>query len=211
MRDVIHTIYDILDRTSPKEIRFLKETDPFRFLCQVVLSAQTTDEAVNEVSKQLFTLFPDRHSLAVADPADVERVIHRLGFFRAKAKHLIALANALDGEDIPRDISGLCALPGVGRKTANCYLGDIMGQPAVIVDTHFARVVRRLGLVDSTDPTIVEREIRSVLEPEKWYRFSMTANLFGRTVCHAKRPSCDTCPLATLCPSKDAVRNVPST
>lgn len=129
MRDVIHTIYDILDRTSPKEIRFLKETDPFRFLCQVVLSAQTTDEAVNEVSKQLFTLFPDRHSLAVADPADVERVIHRLGFFRAKAKHLIALANALDGEDILGIFPGFVRFPGWGARRRIVILVTLWASP----------------------------------------------------------------------------------
>ncbi|MFA7167846.1 MAG: endonuclease III [Sphaerochaetaceae bacterium] len=211
MRNVIDEVYSILDGISPKEIRFLRERDPFRFLCQVVLSAQTTDEAVNVVSKALFVAFPDKHSLATADSREVEEIIHRLGFFRTKAKHLIELAKALDGKDIPRDIPSLCALPGVGRKTANCYLGDILGQPAVIVDTHFGRVVRRLGLVDSDDPTVIEREIRASLESGKWYRFSMMVNLFGRTICHARNPQCSTCPLATLCPSKDAVRKGTST
>jgi len=202
MHTDIHRVYEILDGISPKEIRFLQEHDPFRFLCQVVMSAQTTDEAVNEVSKELFATYPDRHSLAQADVLDLERIIHPLGFFHMKAKHLIALASRLDGRQIPDTIAALCELPGVGRKTANCYLGDVLGQPAVIVDTHFARVVSRLGLTEGTDPAGIEEQIRSLLEPEKLYRFSMTANLFGRQVCHAKKPMCGTCPLAMLCPSK---------
>ncbi len=195
-------IAERLDRLSPPTIRFLSERDPFRFLVCVVLSAQTTDQTVNSVVPGLFGRYPTRHALAYADQVEVENLIHATGFFHTKAKHIIALARELDGKEIPTTITELTKLPGVGRKTANCYLGDVLGCPAIIVDTHFGRVVRRLGLVDSRDPQVVEMELKRQLPEAMQYRFSMTANLFGRSTCHAKKPLCDDCPLRDLCPSK---------
>jgi endonuclease-3 len=202
--DKMERVAKMLDAAMPPEIRFLGERDPFRFLVSVVLSAQTTDEAVNNVVPVLFGAYPTRHDLAHAPLPDVERIIHRLGFFHTKALHVIALASALDGKEIPETIDGLTRLPGVGRKTANCYIGDMLGKPAIIVDTHFGRVVRRLGLVDSSDPAKIEMEVKENLDSSLWYRFSMTANLFGRKTCHAKSPECAGCFLSSLCPSRDA-------
>ncbi len=195
-------IAERLDRLSPPTIRFLSEREPFRFLVCVVLSAQTSDQTVNSVVPELFGRYPTRHDLAHAEQTDVERLIHATGFFHTKAKHIIALARELEGKEIPTTLAGLTRLPGVGRKTANCYLGDVLGRPAIIVDTHFGRVVRRLGLVDSCDPEVVEVELKRQLPETMQYRFSMTANLFGRTTCHAKKPLCDGCPLRDLCPSR---------
>jgi endonuclease-3 len=121
-----------------------------------------------------------------------------------KAKNIVACAQALIGKEIPSTIDELVKLPGVGRKTANCVIGEIFHRPAIIVDTHFGRVVYRLGLVSSKDPAKTEKEICTLLDARLQYRFSMAANLFGRTTCHAKKPSCPICPLVSLCPSADA-------
>lgn len=200
----MQAIFETLDTLFPADIRFLEQRDPFRFLISVILSAQTTDRIVNVVAKELFAKYPDKESLAAASAEDIERIIYPTGYYRNKANHIIACSQALIGRDIPDTMEALVALPGVGRKTASCVLGDIHGKRAVIVDTHFSRVVNRLGLVDTKDPLKVEMHIVALLEDDKQYRFSMTANLFGRTVCHAKKPACETCPLSALCPSRDA-------
>jgi endonuclease-3 len=204
------TVYEILDRLSPAEIRFLEQADPFRFLVSVILSAQTTDRTVNSVARRLFAIYPTKETLANASVADVEEIIYPTGYYRMKAKNIVACAQALEERDVPSTLEDLVRLPGVGRKTANCVLGEVYARPAIIVDTHFGRVVRRLGLVSAKDPAIVEREIGALLEPRFHYRFSMTANLFGRTTCHAKKPSCDGCPLLSLCPYGDACLRSPA-
>jgi endonuclease-3 len=199
----ICSVYRILDEQLPKEIQFLDERDPFRFLISVILSAQTTDRIVNVVVRDLFAAYPDAESLATARLEDVEAIIYATGFYRAKAKNIIATARQLAGRPVPSTMEELTTLPGVGRKTASCVLGDIYGKPAIIVDTHFSRVVNRLSLVDTKDPVKVEEGIKEILDPSMQYRFSMTANLWGRTVCHAKRPLCEECAIAHLCPSRD--------
>jgi endonuclease-3 len=196
-------IYEILDEELPKEIQFLDERDPFRFLISVILSAQTTDRIVNVVVKELFAAYPDAKALASASLTDVEAIIYATGFYRAKAKNIIAASKELVDQPVPSTMEELVKLPGVGRKTASCVLGDIYGKPAIIVDTHFSRVVNRLGLVDTKDPEKVEAGIKALLEPSRQYRFSMTVNLWGRTVCLAKRPLCETCAIGHLCPSRD--------
>lgn len=201
-------IYAILDELLPKQIQFLDQRDPFKFLISVILSAQTTDRIVNIVTKPLFERFPTVEALAQAPQEEVEEIIFPTGFYRMKAKNIIACAQALLDKKIPSTMEELIKLPGVGRKTANCVLGDIYGKPAIIVDTHFGRVVYRLGLVKVKEPGKVEKEIARLLPSEQHYRFSMTANMFGRTVCHAKRPLCEECPLKELCPSAAAFLKV---
>lgn len=193
-----------LDELLPRDIQFLEQRVPFRFLISVILSAQTTDRIVNVVVKELFKAYPDARSLAQAKPEDVEEIIYATGYYRNKAKNIIACAQHLVDREVPDSMEELVKLPGVGRKTASCVLGDIYGKPAIIVDTHFARVVNRLGLVKTKEPAKVEKEIASLLDASKHYRFSMTANLFGRSVCHAKKPECEECPFSDLCPSRDA-------
>lgn len=200
----IQEIFTVLDTQLPSDIQFLEQRDPFRFLISVILSAQTTDRIVNIVVKELFAKYPDKASLASASAEDVQSIIYPTGYYRNKAKNIIACSKALLGRGLPDTMDELIKLPGVGRKTASCVLGDIYGKSAIIVDTHFSRVVNRLGLVNTKDPEKVEKEIAALLEEDKQYRFSMTANLFGRTTCHAKKPGCEDCPLSSLCPSRDA-------
>ena len=194
-------VYKRLDELSPPEIRFLDERDPFRFLISVILSAQTTDRIVNIVTKDLFSKYPDAPSLAAADLKDVEEIVYPTGFYRNKAKNIIAASKALGDGDVPDTMDELIKLPGVGRKTASCVLGDIYDKPAIIVDTHFGRVVQRLGITEEKDPTRIELDVAGQLEGKYHYRFSMIVNLFGRTTCLAKRPQCEICPLNDICPS----------
>ncbi len=198
------TVYAILDELLPPHIQFLEQRDPFRFMISVILSAQTTDRIVNIVTGPLFERFPTVEALASAPLAEVEEIIFPTGFYRMKAKNITSCAQALIGKEIPSTMEELVKLPGVGRKTASCVLGDIYGKPAIIVDTHFGRVMQRLGLADTRDPEKIERQVGGLLDESKHYRFSMTANMFGRTVCHAKKPGCEECPLRTLCPSAAA-------
>ena len=197
-------IYRILDSISPPQIVFLQQTDPFRLLISVILSAQTTDRQVNTVTQELFRQYPGPAELASADPMQVERIIRSTGFYRAKTTHIIATAQQLvqrfSGQ-VPLSMEELTTLSGVGRKTANCIIGQIAGKPAIIVDTHFGRVVRRLGLTQATDPEAIEQEIAALLPFETHYRFSMTVNLHGRQICHAKNPACKECALKTQCAS----------
>jgi Predicted EndoIII-related endonuclease len=195
-----HRAFDILSAFYPAEIRFLTEKDPFRFLISVILSAQTTDRAVNEVGKVLFSHYPDAAALSQAKLEDVEAIIRPLGFFKVKSANIIA-ASKLLRDGIPEEIEDLVKIPGVGRKTASCYVGDILGKPAVIVDTHFKRVANRLGYAHSDSPDAVEKEIRAEFEPALYYRASMVLNLHGRTYCHARKRECETCPVQSLCPS----------
>ncbi|WP_394699411.1 endonuclease III domain-containing protein [uncultured Sphaerochaeta sp.] len=203
-KEKVMAIYTLLDGLYPETIVFLDQKDPFRFMVSVILSAQTTDKMVNQVVVPLFKAYPTVESLANADILLVEEIIHATGFYKMKAKNIVACAKTLVGRQIPSTIDELVKLPGVGRKTANCVLGEVFHKPAIIVDTHFGRVVQRLGIVDTKDPEKIEKEIASILDPDFQYRFSMAANLFGRTTCHAKKPSCPICPLVNLCPSADA-------
>lgn len=196
--------YRILDTTSPTIITFLTQTDPFRLLVSVILSAQTTDRQVNEVAEVLFQRYPTAYLLAHAELEMVKEIIKSTGYYNAKAKNIIGTAQALVERhqgSVPFSMEELVALPGVGRKTASVILGQLANQPAIIVDTHFARVVRRLGLTEAKDPVRIEREVASLLPPEHHYRYSMTVNLHGRQICHARKPSCDICQLAPYCKS----------
>ncbi len=177
---------------------------PLELLVATVLSAQTTDVRVNQVTPEVFARFPDAASLAAADPADLEDVIRPTGFFRAKTASVIALGQALveryDGV-VPRRMADLVTLPGVGRKTANVVLGNAFGVPGLPVDTHVGRVARRLGLTTSEDPVVVEAELCAMVEKREWTMFSHRMIFHGRRTCHARRPACGACPLASLCPS----------
>ncbi|MFA5698961.1 MAG: endonuclease III [Sphaerochaeta sp.] len=194
-------VYTRLDAISPEHIQFLDERNPFRFLISVILSAQTTDRIVNIVTKDLFAKYPDAPSLATASIKDVEEIIYPTGFYRNKAKNIIACSAALGDEEVPSTMEELVQLPGVGRKSASCVLGDIYNKPAIIVDTHFGRVVQRLGITEEKNPEAIEFDVARQLDPSYHYRFSMIVNLFGRTTCHAKRPECETCLLNDICPS----------
>ncbi len=197
-------IANLLDSNSPEKIVFLKQDDPFRLLVCVILSAQTTDNQVNKVADTLFTRYPEPKDLGNADLEEVKSIIRSTGYYNTKAAHIIGTAQQMVssyGGKVPLDMRELTKLPGVGRKTANCIIGQIAKEPAIIVDTHFGRVVRRLGLTAATEADQVEKELVDLLPPETQYRFSMTINLHGRTVCLAKKPQCNICKLAPYCDS----------
>lgn len=177
---------------------------PFELLVATVLSAQTTDVRVNQVTPRLFERFPDATALAGADRVELEELVRPTGFFRAKARSLLGLAQALverHGGEVPRRMEDLVQLPGVGRKTANVVLGNAFGIPGLPVDTHVGRVARRLGLTTEEDPVAVEHELGALLPRRSWVMASHRFIIHGRRTCHARRPACGACPLATSCPS----------
>jgi endonuclease-3 len=173
-------------------------------LVATVLSAQTTDVRVNAVTPALFKRYPKVEDLAGADVFEVEQIIRPTGFFRVKAKTLVAMAQALCerfGGKVPGSMEELVTLPGVGRKTANVVLSVAFGIPGLPVDTHVTRVSRLLGLTASTDPEKIEADLTSALPPSDWGAFSLRMILHGRRVCIANRPRCQDCVLADFCPS----------
>jgi endonuclease-3 len=177
---------------------------PFQLLVATILSAQTTDERVNQVTPALFAAYPTPAELAGADPGDVERLIHPTGFFRAKTRSLIAMAAALDahyGGQVPTAMEDLVSLPGVGRKTANVVRSVGFGLPGLPVDTHVGRLSRRLGLTVETDPVKVEADLDALVPEAERGRLSLRLILHGRKVCVARRPRCPDCVLADFCPS----------
>jgi endonuclease-3 len=169
-----------------------------------ILSAQCTDVRVNLVTPELFARFPDARALGRADQAELEGVIYTTGFFRAKAKNLIAMAQKIAAEhggEIPRDLDALTALPGVGRKTANVVLGTAFGlATGVVVDTHVKRLARRLGLTGSTDPKVIEQELMAIVPRKEWINLSHRLIAHGRRVCGAARPRCPECAMTGFCP-----------
>jgi endonuclease-3 len=175
---------------------------PFELLVATVLSAQCTDARVNSVTPELFRRFPDAASLAAAPPEELEETIRSLGFFRSKARALLGLGAALRdrfGGEVPRSIEHLTSLPGVGRKTANVVRGVAWGEAdGVVVDTHVKRVANRLGLTSNKDPERVERDL---LPREDRVVFTHRVIDHGRAVCVARKPRCEICDLASLCPS----------
>ncbi len=182
----------------------LRHENPFQLLIATILSAQTTDKAVNQVAPGLFHLYPDAVSLAEADTARVEGLISRLGLFRNKARSIVGSARCLVehfGAKVPREREALESLPGVGRKTASVVLSTAFGVPALAVDTHVGRLARRLGLSQQQDPGKVEQELTALLPEEDWGFTSHALIWHGRRVCSARGPRCTECALAELCPS----------
>ena len=179
-------------------------TTPLELLVATVLSAQTTDVRVNATTPTLFARYPDAAAYASADPAELEVILGPLGFFRAKTRAVIALGQALverfDGE-VPARMEDLVTLPGVGRKTANVVLGNAFGIPGITVDTHFGRLARRFGWTTSDDPVKVEAEVGELIPKKDWTMLSHHVVWHGRRICHAKKPACGACPVASLCPS----------
>jgi endonuclease-3 len=198
-----------LERLYPEATCALRHRNPYELLVATILSAQCTDARVNQVTPALFARYPDTRALAGADPGALEALIHSTGFFRAKARNLLAMARQLverHGGEIPHDLDALTALPGVGRKTANVVLGNAFAiASGVVVDTHVKRVARRLGLTKSADPAAVERDLIRLVPRKHWIDLSHRLILHGRTTCAALRPKCRDCALAPICP-KTGVR-----
>ena len=182
----------------------LAHRSAFELLIATVLSAQTTDARVNTVTPELFRRWPAAADLADADARAVEDVIRPLGFQHRRAQQVVAAARALCdrfGGEVPADSAALESLPGVGRKTANVVRGSWFGIPALTVDTHVARLARRLGWTRATDPSRIERDVCALLPGVDWTQLSHDLIWHGRAVCHPRRPDCGACVLADLCPS----------
>lgn len=201
--DVLHIIEELKIR-YPDGICSLDYPKDYELLFSVRLAAQCTDERVNLVTPALFARFPTLESLASADVTEVEGYIHSTGFFRAKARDIVAASRMLleeYGGRVPDTMEDLLRLPGVGRKTANLILGDIYHKPGVVVaDTHCIRISGKLGLTDGTkDPGKVEQQLRAILPPEESNDFCHRLVLHGRAVCMARRPDCPNCTLRPWC------------
>ena len=198
------SIYRILSKEYPDACCELDFESPFQLLVATVLSAQCTDKRVNAVTPQLFAKYPNVKKMANAKISDIEKIIKSTGFFRAKARNIKALSEAItfryNGE-VPAVLEELVTLPGVGRKTANVVLGNAFDIPGLTVDTHFGRLVRRFGWTEETDPVKVERDVAKLIPKKEWTHLSHRLIWHGRRICHSRKPACGACPLAKHCPS----------
>lgn len=199
----------LLKRLYPDAQCTLNYQTPVQLLVATILSAQCTDERVNQVTPALFKRFPDAPSLAHADREELETLIRSTGFYRNKAKNIQGACQKIIeefGGEIPQQMEKLLTLPGVARKTANVVLahgyGNIQG---VTVDTHVKRLSRRLGLTEQTDPIRIERDLMQLLPQPEWETFSISLIYHGRAVCKARKPECHVCKLAHICPSAGVV------
>jgi endonuclease-3 len=183
----------------------LDHQTPFQLLVSTVLSAQTTDVNVNKVTPKLFARFPTPETLAEADPAEVEKIIGSLGFFRQKTKSIVGLSKKLVEKHagvVPDRLVDLVELPGVGRKTANVVLGVAFGKPeGVVVDTHVQRISQRLGWTKHTEPVEIEQDLMRLFPRKDWDAIGHTLIFHGRRVCGALRPACAACAVNDVCPS----------
>lgn len=182
----------------------LNASNPLELLIATRLSAQCTDARVNLVTPTLFEKYKTLDDYCNAKLEDVEEIIHSCGFYRAKAKDIIGIAQKIKSDfdcQVPDSIEKLTSLPGVGRKTANLIMGDVYKQPAVVADTHLIRITNLLGLVNTKDPFKVETELKKILPPEESNDFCHRAVLHGRAVCIARRPKCEICCMKDVCKS----------
>jgi endonuclease-3 len=190
----------------------LVHNNPFELVVATVLSAQTTDVAVNNITPELFAKYPDAASLARAKQEDVEKILNRMGMFRQKSKNIIGLAKKLvadHGGAVPRTLAELVQLPGVGRKTANVVLGVAFNAPeGVVVDTHVQRIAQRLGWTKHTLPEKIEQDLMSLFPQADWDQLSHVLIFHGRRVCFAQRPACANCVVNDICPSAFRAENV---
>lgn len=189
---------------SVAELCELDHESPYQLLVATILSAQSTDKMINSVTPELFARYPDAEALAGADPVELQEMIRSTGFFNAKSRSLMGMAQAVverHGGEIPDRMADLVKLPGVGRKTANVVLSVAFGKPGLPVDTHVLRLSRRLGLTTEEDPVKVERELGPMVPAAERGLLSCRLILHGRRVCVARKPRCEDCVLADFCPS----------
>ena len=181
----------------------LHHESAWQLLVATILSAQCTDERVNQVTPPLFDRFPDPQAMCRAPVQEVEELIRSTGFFRNKARHLLGcgcvLTEKFQGR-VPKRMNALVQLPGVGRKTANVIRGVAFGRPAVVVDTHVKRIAQRLGWTRNSDPVVIERDLMRLLPRERWTHTGHVLIFHGRRICRAPTPQCSICPVALSCP-----------
>lgn len=200
----VHEIVTCLEQEYPLADCTLDYRKDYELLFSVRLAAQCTDERVNQITPALFARYPTLEDFANADVTEVEQYVHSCGFYRAKARDIVACAKILVdqyGGKVPNTMEQLTALPGVGRKTANLILGDVFHVPgSVVVDTHMIRLSNRMGLVDGLkEPVKIERELRKILPPEGSSDFCHRIVLHGRAVCDARKPDCARCCVKHVC------------
>ena len=202
-RERIDSILLGLNREYGVEIiTFLNHDNPWQLLIATILSAQCTDERVNMVTKDLFQKYKSLEDFANAEVNELEKDVHSTGFYRNKARNIIACCRRLLLEYngvVPREIEELTTLAGVGRKTANVIRGNIYHEPSIVVDTHVKRVSNRLGLTKETDPVKIEFDLMEVLPKEQWILFNLQIITHGRTICTARSPKCERCFLREDC------------
>ncbi len=203
----VRAILKGLDEAYPAATCALKHENAFQLLISTILSAQCTDERVNQVTATLFPKYPDAKAFAYANPAELEQEIRPTGFFRNKTKSIMGASKKIVEEfhgEVPKTMEELLTLPGVARKTANVVLGTAFGIAAgVVVDTHVQRLSERLGLTKNTDPKKIEQDLMKLLPQDRWILFSHQLIWHGRRVCQARKARCVECNLERLCYSKD--------
>lgn len=201
-------LLEVLQRQWPDATIELDHDDPYQLLVATMLSAQSTDKRVNLTTPALFARFPAAAALAEADLEELEELVHSTGFFRMKARNLLAMARQVVADhegEIPATMSELVALPGVARKTANIVLGvGFAIASGIAVDTHVQRLAHRLGLSTAKQADKIEADLTRLIPPEHWINFTHQLILHGRRICTARKPACDKCPLASLCPQADS-------
>lgn len=211
-RDEALDVYRRLRAHHPDAHCELDHANAFQLIVATVLSAQTTDVAVNKITPGLFAKYPTASALAMATTDEVEELINRIGMYRQKAKNIVGLAQKLVAEhrgEVPASLDALVALPGVGRKTANVVLGVAFGKPeGVVVDTHVQRLTQRLKWTKNDEPIAIEQDLMKLLPRSEWDAASHTLIFHGRRVCFAQKPNCEACPIRDACPSAFRAENV---
>jgi endonuclease-3 len=205
-RERLREIAKTLQRTMLNPKMELDHRSPWELLVATILSAQCTDQRVNQVTPSLFRRYRRPAELAAANLPELEQLIRSTGFFKSKAKHLVTCGKAVTerfNEQVPQTMEELLTLPGVGRKTANVILGNAFGQPSIVVDTHVKRVAKRLALTGSENPDRVEQDLQQLIPKAEWTAVSQRLLLHGRYVCLARKPLCRTCPIYGHCTWKE--------
>ncbi len=202
MKEKVKNILKILDEHYPDVKVALNYTNPLELLIATILSAQCTDERVNQLTPHLFKKYPTAKDYAMADLKTLEQDIKPTGFYKNKAKHIKECCQVLvekyNGQ-VPANLEILTKLPGVGRKTANVVLGNAFDIPGIVVDTHVRRVANRLGLTKHQDALKIEKDLMQLIPKEKWTKFSLQLTWHGRRICKARNPQCNKCPLHKWC------------
>lgn len=209
-KERVAKILELLDQEYTTEYRcYLNHETPWQLLIATILSAQCTDARVNIVTKDLFQKYPTLEAFAGADLEELEQDIKPTGFYKNKAKNIIACTRRIlevYGGEVPREMEKLISLAGVGRKTANVIRGNIYHEPSIVVDTHVKRISRKLGLTREEDPEKIEYELMRVLPEDHWILFNIHIITLGRSLCTARSPKCEACFLREVCPSSGSMQ-----